>query len=43
LHQHRNFGIGFVGQDIPRLQLAFGVVIGIETNGPRIVFRIVPL
>ena len=25
-----------------RIQLAFGVVIGVETNGPRIVFRIVP-
>ena len=43
LHQHRNFGIGLVGQNMLCIQLAFGVVIGVEANGPRIVFRIVPL
>ena len=42
LHQHRNFGIGLGGQNMLCIQLAFGLVIGVKTNGPRVVFRIVP-
>ena len=42
LKKHGNFGIGLVSQNMLRIQLAFGVVIGVETNGPGMVFRIVP-